>query len=192
MTRNTLVACLALSLALVGGCRQVDAPSPAARPEAPAPAVAVPAAKNLEIGIRNARMLADDLLTGGQPTREQLEQAAAAGYRTVVNMRTPGEEGAWDDAALAAELGLRYVAMPVAGAGGLTPENARKLAEIIDDPRARPLMVHCASGNRVGALLALKAHHLDGASPEAALEIGLEAGLTRLEGAVRDLLNLPR
>jgi hypothetical protein len=51
-------------------------------------------------------------------------------------------------------------------------------------------MVHCASGNRVGALLALRANRLEGASPEDALELGLDAGLTRLEPAVREALGL--
>jgi len=51
-------------------------------------------------------------------------------------------------------------------------------------------MLYCASSNRVGAMLALKAHWVDGESPEEALELGLAAGLTSLERSVRDLLDL--
>lgn len=186
MTRNILTACLAVILAFVAGCRQEGgpppaAPPPAAPPSAPEPVAEETAANPLQVPIPNARMLADDVLSGGQPTVEQFEQAAAAGFRTVVNLRTPGEEGVWDEAPKAEELGLRYVAIPVAGVEGLTVENARDLAEIFDDPGARPLMIHCGSGNRIGALFALKAYHLDGESTEAALEIGRNAGLTRLE-----------
>ena len=45
------------------------------------------------------------VLTGGQPARDQLEEAAAAGYKTVVNLRTLSElfDGASLDEAL--ELG---------------------------------------------------------------------------------------
>ncbi len=155
-------------------------------PVAPGPDTAAPS--GVVIDIPNAGMPADGLLTGGQPSVEQFEQAAQAGYRTVVNLRAPGEQGSWDEAAKAAELGLRYVAIPIAGIDGLTTENARKLAEIVDDPEALPAMVHCASGNRVGGLFALKALHVDGESAESALAFGRKAGLTRLEAAVKELL----
>ena len=55
-------------------------------------------------------------------------------------------------------------------------------------PDALPAMVHCASGNRVGAMLALKAAWIDGASPEEALQLGVDAGLTRLHDRVATLL----
>ncbi|SVC09755.1 uncharacterized protein METZ01_LOCUS262609, partial [marine metagenome] len=51
---------------------------------------------------------------------------------------------------------------------------------------------YCASGNRVGGLLALKAYWLDGVEPDDALEIGRQAGLTGLESAVQELLSQPR
>ncbi len=144
-----------------------------------------------DIEIRNAKAPSPGVLTGGQPTAEQLEQAARAGYRTIVNLRGTGEDAGYDEPAKVAELGLAYVAIPMAGADGLTEANARQLAGIVDDADQRPVMVHCASGNRVGALLALKAFHVDGKSAEDALEIGLAAGLTRLEPAVRERLEKP-
>lgn len=186
------LAWLALVPLLMLGCR-AEAPADSAPPpqiaETP-PATPGPdtAPSDAALDIPNAKTPADGILTGGQPTVEQFEQAAQAGYRTVVNLRSLGEQGSWDEAAKAAELGLRYVAIPIAGTDGLTAENARKLAEIVDDPEARPAMVHCASGNRVGGLFALKALHVDGESAESALAIGRQAGLTRLEAAVKELL----
>ena len=50
-------------------------------------------------------------------------------------------------------------------------------------------MVHCASGNRVGALFALKAFHLEDADVESALASGREAGLTKLEETIRERLS---
>jgi hypothetical protein len=52
-------------------------------------------------------------------------------------------------------------------------------------------VIACASGNRVGALLALREFWLEDAEPEAALALGKAAGLTRLEPSVRLLLGLP-
>ena len=86
-------------------------------------------------------------------------------------------------------LGMRYVAIPVDGSEGLTIENAQFLAAALATSDA-PVIVHCGSGNRVGALFSLKALELDGKSAEEALAIGLAAGVTKMEPAVRDLLGL--
>ena len=145
-----------------------------------------------EVEIRNARTPREGLLTGGQPTEEQLAELADAGYRTLVNLRTPGENQISDrEAELVEGLGMRYVHLPVAGAEGLTEDNARELAELLDDESRYPMVVHCGSGNRVGALFALEAFHVDGESPETALQIGKETGLTRLEPVVREKLGVP-
>ncbi len=61
------------------------------------------------------------------------------------------------------------------------------LDEILGNVRG-PVLLHCASGNRVGALLALRAR-MHGASPEEALELGNEAGLSSLRSTVETLLN---
>ncbi len=181
---------IALALTLALGCRAESPPDVAPPAVAAEPATEQsPGNVALEIDIPNARMPLEGVLTGGQPTAEQLAAAAGAGYRTVVNLRTPGELSSWDEASKAAELGLRYVAIPIAGADDLTADNARKLAELVDDPQALPVMVHCASGNRVGALFAVKAFHVDGEDAERALEIGREAGVTRLEDAVKGQLS---
>ncbi|HET7370903.1 MAG TPA: protein tyrosine phosphatase family protein [Gammaproteobacteria bacterium] len=137
------------------------------------------------IEIPNARAPFDGVLTGGQPTPAQLGAAQGAGYRTVVNLRPDTEMTDWNEADRARALGLNYVSIPVAGADGLTEDNARALAEVVDDPDSRPLIVHCASGNRVGALFALKAAWVDGEDPDRALDIGRQAGLTGLEDHVR-------
>lgn len=167
------------------------APAPAA-PSIPAPAPAPAPAAAAEDLLPNARRPLPRLLTGGQPSAEQLEALAAAGYRTIVDLRPQGEQGAPADEPERVEaLGMRYVRIPIAGAGNLTEEAARALDEVLDREAAYPAAVHCASGNRVGALLAFRAARLEGADPEAALALGRDAGLTRLEPAVRELLGLP-
>lgn len=153
-----------------------------------------PTADAAVIDIRNSKMPVAGVLTGGQPTEAALAAAAAAGYRTVVNLRSEAEmaeleetEG-WDESAAVAALGMDYVFIPMAGAAGLTVDNARGLADVLARPEGYPMMIHCASGNRAGALLALKAFHVDGRNADAALDLGLAAGLTKLEEAVRDHL----
>lgn len=140
------------------------------------------------LSIRNARQPLEGVLTAGQPTREQLKAVAAAGYKTVVNMRPLEEEGAWDETEFVEGLGMKFVHLPIAGRGDINSENAIRLAELLDDPDAKPILIHCASGNRVGALLAIKAAVVDGASADEAMELGLKAGLTSLEQHTRELL----
>jgi uncharacterized protein (TIGR01244 family) len=125
-----------------------------------------------------------------QPTPDELERAAAAGVRTVVNLRADGETGFDWEAESAERLGLRYVRIPIRGAVDLTPDNAARLDAVLRDAPG-PALVHCASGNRVGALLALREAWHRGQDPAAALAVGLDAGLTNLEPVIREKLGLP-
>ena len=143
------------------------------------------------VDLPNTRAVNNDVISGGQPTRSQLEAAKQAGARTVINLRPIGEFSDYDEAAAAAELGLRYVHIPVAGAADLTRENAVALDQALSDKQDRPAVVHCGSGNRVGALFALRARHVAGDLPETALQRGLDAGLnpdSSLFAATRDAL----
>ncbi|MCP3956232.1 MAG: hypothetical protein GY719_00075 [bacterium] len=187
MTRQPVTFAL-LALILSIGCRQTEPVQPSPAPEPPPAEIVAPPAEEPQGPIKNARTPMEGLLTGGQITEQQLEETAAAGYRTVVNLRPLSEEGAWDEGPKVTELGMRYVHIPVAGAADINEENARRMNEVISDPEALPAIVHCASGNRVGALFALKAFHIDGADAETALGIGREAGLTKLEETVKEIL----
>lgn len=136
------------------------------------------------IDIPNARVPAEGVLTGGQPSDAQFRAARQAGYATVVNLRDVGEPGVAEQAKALTEMGFVYHHLPVAGGEGVTVENAKVFASMVDNA-ARPLIVHCGSGNRIGALAAMRAFHIDGESVDAALHIGREWGLTGLEPVVR-------
>jgi hypothetical protein len=47
------------------------------------------------------------------------------------------------------------VAIPIAAGGELNLENAKRLRQALDRPGALPALIHCASGRRVGVLLAI-------------------------------------
>lgn len=126
------------------------------------------------------------LYTAGQPSAAQLQQAAAAGITTVIDLRQPDEDRGFDQTLATERLGLRYVRIPVAGADGVTDANARALHAALAQSQG-PVLVHCASGNRVGALLALLQAR-DGAPVEQALQFGRSAGMTSLEAPTRALL----
>lgn len=54
-----------------------------------------------------------------------------------------------------------------------------------------PVLVHCASGNRVGTLLAIGAVREGGMTPEKGIAFGRAAGLGSAERRVREVLGLP-
>ena len=123
----------------------------------------------------------------GQPDAEVLERFADAGYVAVIDMRAPDEDRGMDEKAVIETLGLDYVLLPIDDAEDVSFDNARRLDELLS-AYTGPVLVHCASGNRVGALLALRESPA-GAAGAAALEDGRQCGLTRLEPLVRERLD---
>jgi uncharacterized protein (TIGR01244 family) len=59
----------------------------------------------------------DDMFIGGQPTERALRELKARGVTTIVNLRMPEEMArvGFDEAALAKELGMKYVHIPMRG-----------------------------------------------------------------------------
>lgn len=62
----------------------------------------------------------DDVFVGGQPTEKALRDLRARGVTLIVNLRMPEEMArvGFDEAALARELGMRYVHIPMNGTPG--------------------------------------------------------------------------
>lgn len=130
------------------------------------------------------------LITAGQPAEDDWAAVAALGVRTVVNLRSPEEMAGRDEGSEVGAAGLTYVSLPVDGAGGVTRDKAALLWSLVEQAPGT-LMVHCASGNRVGALLALGAAIRGGMDIEQAIVFGRSAGLDSLEPKVRELLATP-
>jgi len=152
---------------------------------------ALAAPPTLLLPIPSARVPIPGVLSGGQPTQDQIASAGSAGYKTVINLRPDTEPGfEWEAAAVKAA-GMAYVSIPVAGAAGLTKDNVIRLDAALKDAAANgPVLLHCGSGNRIGALLALRAVWLEGKDSAAALDYGRASGLTGLEPAVKSMLGL--
>ena len=170
-----------LAVLILPGCSQ-------APDEAAATAEVEPMETAVVELLPNARQPMEGVLAGGQPTAEQFAAAAAAGYRTVINMRMLDEAGTAEEPALVADLGMEYIALPTDGATGMNEEMARKLDQALENAE-RPVLLHCGSGNRVGGLLALRSYYVEGRSAAEALQYGLDSGLTGLEPAVRENLD---
>ena len=80
----------------------------------------VPDPVNLDpTGLFQAKFVSvgDDMFIGGQPTEKALRDLRAKGVTTVVNLRMPQEmaQVGFDEEALAKELGMKYVRIPMTG-----------------------------------------------------------------------------
>ena len=129
----------------------------------------------------------DGLTSAGQPDAAVLKAFADAGYVAVIDLRGPDEDRGMDNEAdVVEDLGLDYVTLPVLGRSAITFEVAARLDETLAAYDG-PVLVHCGSGNRVGALLALR-KSMQGADDETAISYGKAAGLTSLEPVIRERL----
>ena len=140
------------------------------------------------IDLPNAHLPEFNLCTGGRPRPQHLHQAQRGGVHTVIDLCSPSERCDYDERRLVESLGMNYLNIPIGGPTDLNHANARKLAEALQNTHGAPTLLHCSTGNRAGALLALKAHFIDHCSTESALAIGRSAGLQILELEVRCIL----
>lgn len=110
----------------------------------------------------------------GQVTPEELEQAAKAGFKSVLNVRSPEEQGfLQEEPEIAASLGLAYANVPLIPAMLDETQLTAIAAEL--DKLPKPTLVHCAVGLRASAV-ALLSIAQQGLTAEQALERAQAAG----------------
>ncbi len=109
-------------------------------------------AEEKDHGLRNASHPAPGLLFGGQPTEGQLEAMAADGLALVLDLRSEGEDRGFDESAALERLSVSYENIPVDGDRLEEAETFERFFAAMDRAGDGPVLVHCASGNRVGAL----------------------------------------
>lgn len=128
------------------------------------------------------------------PDADNLQQAAQEGFRSVINMQTEGEKkgiGPQEEARAAEDAGLTYLHHPVDG---------EKLSdEVVDAFRRKatelpaPVLVHCASGKRSGAMVMMHLAAEQGMSGEQVIEkaeqMGFECDTPELEEFVKSYVN---
>jgi hypothetical protein len=93
------------------------------------------------IGLPNGQVPFDGVLTGGQPTFDQIKQAGETGFKAVINLRTdnelpdPAQELSWVEGS-----GMKYFHIPISVPEGLTPQNTKVFADALSKPENYPLI----------------------------------------------------
>ena len=143
----------------------------------------VPFGDKMGAEVANYNRLRPHLATGGIIDLAEVASLKEKGFRTIIDLRTP-EEGTEEERKAVEATGMTYVNLPIAK-GAPTDAQIARLAELLEDASASPILLHCASGNRVGAAWAIYRAR-KGIPLEIAIEEGRTAGMrTSRETQVR-------
>lgn len=122
------------------------------------------------------RKINDELAIAGQITLEQLTQIAHAGYKSVLNLRSPDEAGFQSSEQLNPHLlGLHYVNLPIK-ATEINPQIALQVFQKITE-LPKPTLVHCDSGMRAATLIFMYIATKQGISLDLAFQQAINLGL---------------
>jgi uncharacterized protein (TIGR01244 family) len=92
----------------------------------------------------------DDFAAGGQPTADDFDRLAAAGFQSVVNLRSPEETSVIaNEQQLAEATGLHYVNIPLPVTEPAPELTAQVIAAAEHLPT--PIYFHCGAGARASA-----------------------------------------
>ena len=132
-----------------------------------------------ETSIMQDRIQINDAVTvGAQPSAEQLEELQQNGFRSVVNLRTDGEEeqplSPDDEGKKVAALGMTYYHEPVDSSAMGEAQVDRFRERFADLPT--PVYAHCKSGKRAGAFVVMDMAVRQGMSGEQTLKQAEEMG----------------
>jgi uncharacterized protein (TIGR01244 family) len=101
--------------------------------------------------IMNATFPEPGMMAAGQPSGEQIQLLAEEGYKTIVDLRTPGEPRGFDEPEAARQNGMAYENIPV-NPEFLESASLDRFFEVMKKAE-QPVLIHCGSSNRVGAFL---------------------------------------
>ncbi len=93
----------------------------------------------------------DKWLFASQPSEADLAAAKAAGVERVITLRNPKELN-WNEAEAVRQLGLEFSQLPVDFPDGLTPERLNEVCIALENAEGKPVLLHCGSAIRVGAV----------------------------------------
>lgn len=92
-----------------------------------------------------------EIFLASQPKPEDFALLKKEGVRTVINVRHPTESKDFDEEKIVAAEGMRYVNIPFEGPAELTDSVFDSVRDHLKSAE-RPILLHCSSANRVGAV----------------------------------------
>jgi len=133
--------------------------------------------RSLSADVPRVLCLDDNFATGGQPTGEAFVKASASGFRSVLSLRTNSEGiDLARERALVESVKMRYFNIPVMSASPRA-EQADEFLRVARDKGNHPMLINCASANRVGAFMMILRVVDQGWSEDKAFNEAVKIGL---------------
>ena len=121
------------------------------------------------------RQITNEMAIAGQPTFDELQQLAEAGYRSVVNLRSSNETGFLEDEQQKVEsLGLCYINVSISK--DLNLDNMLPVIQQLNH-LPKPMLVHCDSGIRSSIIVLMQLSISQGMRAEDAFQKVMKIGL---------------
>jgi uncharacterized protein (TIGR01244 family) len=120
----------------------------------------------------NERQLAEGIAVSGQPSPAEISLLHDRGFRTVVNVRTPDDEGYLEnEERLVESAGLNYAEIPISPKR-LDDIAVQRFSQALESVDGKPAIVHCGSGGRAAMMVLLHLAVQNGWSLQHALREG--------------------
>jgi uncharacterized protein (TIGR01244 family) len=124
--------------------------------------------------IPNLQRASEGIYTAGQPSEEGFKQAAAFGIRTVINV-LPEKQYLPGETEMVTTNNMKYRTLPV-NLNEFRTQTIQQFADLLKNSE-RPVLIHCATGNHVGAVWFAYRVLVEKASLAMALKEGRRIGL---------------
>lgn len=118
---------------------------------------------------------------------EQIQAVAEQGIEVVISL-LPSAEAKVDEARLVTNAGMLFMHIPIANSSELTISKVQAVADALESAQGKKVLIHCASGNRVGAVMALKSAWVDNMPHSESFAVGKSYGLSSLSSQVQSLI----
>jgi protein tyrosine phosphatase (PTP) superfamily phosphohydrolase (DUF442 family) len=130
-------------------------------------------------GVQNFAKLETTVACGGATTPEAVPEIKKMGYASIINLRLPSEAGAnvEGEAAAAKTVGINFYNIPFSGQSP-DPKVADQFLATVTDKKNEPAYIHCAAGNRAGAMWMIKRLVVDHWDTDKAYTEATALGLT--------------
>jgi uncharacterized protein (TIGR01244 family) len=97
------------------------------------------------------KKVSNDLSIAGQISSDELKQLSIEGFKSVLNLRSPDENGFVHDEKQEAQIvGLEYTNIPLNSQAANQKLTAEAIQAIENLPK--PILIHCAGGARAGGI----------------------------------------
>ena len=105
------------------------------------------------IRIKNFGVVCDSLYRGAQPKRDDYQDLAALGIKTVIDLQVEGERTEESDVEAA---GMKFFRVGMSDRSWPSADQVDAVLRIIEDPANQPVFLHCRGGHhRTGMIAAL-------------------------------------